>query len=240
MFFVESDIKKLVRIFRDGPKIYGRAAAVMMNEMAFDMKNREIVDYMMRKMTVRSRSFVKARLRVKKAKPRSNINLIMSEVGSVADKPRFSGWREQELGKTTPKHRTMGLAARSGNRKKKARPSARMRAGRHLGPDDIGLGDRTTKSKRAWKKSDLAKATLVWTRREKYRKPFRLFGHPKIKAGLFQWKGKKLTRLQYFDRKKEAQPKRVKWLRGSRDKYLRRVDFLMMWKKAIRKVSKWK
>lgn len=225
-------LRNLEKAFREGPKIYGRAASVFLNEMAFQMKRREIVDFMSRKMTVRNRKFVEGRIRVQKARPRSNINQIMSIVGSVADKPRFTGWAEQELGRRTKKTRTMALGARRGSRKRKVLPSARMRPGKHPGPTELGIKGTSAANR--------ASGLLAWVHRTKHRQPFRLFGHSTIEAGLFRLKGKKLVRLQHFERNTEAQPKRVRWLRGARDRYLGKLNMYDLWARSIKRVSKWK
>jgi hypothetical protein len=234
------NLKWLEAQFKNGPKIYGRAAAVMFNEMAFRMKNYEIINHMQRRtpMIVRNKAFAQRQLRVKKARPRSNLSRIMSEVGSVAVKKRFTGWAEQEGVKKSTKTRTMALKARGGQRTRKARPSARLRPGKHPRPGDLGF-----KSSRVKSKEHLAKAWLVWTRRERYKKPFVLLGHDRISDGLLQWRGKKLIRLQYFAVRKRAAPERVQWLRGSQKVYMRSLGtngMLRLWRDAIKRVSNWK
>lgn len=238
--------KRLEKFVKTAPKVYGRAMAVMMTEMAFEMKNKQIVFHMQRRtpMNIRDEKFAKGRLKVQKAKPRSNVNLIYSKVGSVADKPRFTGWLEQQSGKKADKSRTFSLRARKGNRKRKALPTARLKPGRsYPTPSDFGLNRTAYRSRRALTKAGLAKAALVWTRRERYRRPFVLLGHDRIEDGLFRWQGKRLVRLQYFDVANRAQPKKVRWMEGATRIYMRGLGDagrLRLFNKAVKRVSNWR
>lgn len=99
---------------RNAPKQFSYAAAGVINAAAFMTKSLDEKN-LSNTMTIRDPNFLKASLRVDKAKARSNIALIEAHTYSVK-RPNFSGWEEQETGKGKPRKRGATVFARGGSK----------------------------------------------------------------------------------------------------------------------------
>lgn len=229
MFAVDDrELGKLMKFYATAPRKFAKATGMMLNNFAFGTQYR-INQLMPKRMTIRNKSFLKRQIRVDKARPVYPIQNQESSVFSVSA-PRFSGWLEQETGKKTDRKRTIALGARGRNKKKQAKKRARfMTSNQFLNPDDMA-GVRGDKKK--------AQVLLARVFREKYKKPFLLWGHDKLGPGLYVRKSKKKTRvLQRMDTKK-VQPKRFRWMETSRNYYFAKLNLYREWAYIIDRVFK--
>jgi hypothetical protein len=222
------DMDRLAEVFRDAPRDLRRATGMFVNNLAFGTK-KQIPNTMSSLMTVRDKRFVNSRIRVEKARFSTPIDAQMSVVGSIYG-PRFSGWEEQELGKKTDRHRVFTLLARLGSKQRKAKRSARMRnLSGFVKPDEFS----------GVSAEHRVIVMLRVLQRKNYPRPFIIHGHSKIHSGVYQFRGRGTKRkpkpikiLQSFDPRR-VQPRRVPWLRQSRDKYLRSVNVTRLWENVI-------
>ena len=228
LFAIKSkNLINLQRFFkRSGPRQFNRAAAMTLTSFAFgtSRKSRLIIK---NRMTVRNERFVNSAIRTEKARQSAPMISQVATSGSI-ERPRFTGWAEQELGKKTDRTRTASLFARGGG-SKALRPSFRMKPGNSFtSPNDFEGKD------------DQHRATIMLQSlsRERKRKPFIIKGHRKFKAGLYKFKGKKIKRIQSFQTTK--QPKRIKWLTLARQLYFRTTSVDGVWAESLRRVLKFR
>lgn len=224
-------IIELIKFYQRAPKKFGVASGMLLNNFAFGTREKAI-GTIHAGMTVRSEAFVKRSIVVNKANFRAPMMSQRSEVGSIA-RPRFSGWIEQETGKATDRTRAFLLEARKGQKKKKAMPSTRLKPSKIiLKPEDMGGSSANITGFH-----HRAQVLLMWTWRNKWRKPFMIRGHKRLKAGLYKWKGKKLRKLQTF-KPRRKQPRKFPWLTISRNKFLRGVNVAREWERVLKRVVK--
>ena len=223
MFNVDqSKLVDLRKFYKAAPRKFGVASGMLLNNLAFGTR-KEAIETIHRHMTVRSKAFVARSIVVNKAVFAASLMQQKSEVGSIR-RPRFSGWIEQETGKATNSTRAFLLAGRGGQKKRKAAPSARLRpAFKPLKPESMGGASANIVGFH-----HRAQVLLMWTYRNKWRKPFIIRGHKKIKPGLYRWKGSKLKKLQTFT-PKNKQPKKFQWMKLSRGRYLFKTDMNRQW-----------
>ena len=121
----DRDLKKYIKALEEaGPKAKGIISGIL-NSHAF--KTREYnIENITRSMVIRDSKFVTGSLRVEKAKKTDSINTMIAEVGSV-NRPRFSGWKEQEYSTKPTKRRGFSPAARDYNFKNKTVGKARLK-----------------------------------------------------------------------------------------------------------------
>jgi hypothetical protein len=213
------------------PRKFKVASGMVLNNMAFGTRE-ESFGMIRRHMTVRSEPFLKRSIIVNKANFNAPLRSQKSEVGSI-ERPRFTGWIEQETGKRTKRKRAFLMTARRGSKKKKAMPSARLKPSfRPMRPEDMGQQSGNIRGFH-----HRAQVLLMWTYRNKWRKPFIVRGHKKIKPGLYKWKGSKLQKLQIF-RPRKAQPRKFMWLTMARNRYLFKTDMGKEWSKVIDRLFK--
>lgn len=109
-----SDIRKLERFFKKAPELLRPASANVINTLAY--KTREAnVKHITTMMVVRNRKFITDSLQYKKAKS-VRIEKQIALVGSI-ERPRFTGWREQEFGTSTPNKQSPTLYSRGGSKR---------------------------------------------------------------------------------------------------------------------------
>jgi hypothetical protein len=219
-----ANLINLRKFYKKAPKQFLKAANSTLNSFAFGTR-KESLGIIQKKMTIRSRKFVPGSLRVQKSTG-TNINNLRSEVGSIR-RPRFSGWREQELGTKPESPKSITKFAR-GSKNRKLRPSFRMKPGNDfLSEDDFeikGSGDRTTIM------------LQILSRQKGKKKPFIIKGSSKFKSGLYVFRRKKIKRIQTF--KQTERPKRISWLQGGRREFFRAADINKIWAESIRRVLK--
>ncbi|MEE9119166.1 MAG: hypothetical protein V3U02_11335 [Calditrichia bacterium] len=220
-----SNLINLRKFYRRAPKQFLKATNSTLNSFAFGTRKRSL-EIIEKKMTIRNQKFVAGSLRVQKSTG-TNINNARSEVGSI-NRPRFTGWKEQELGTKPERSRSITSFGR-GTKNRRLRPSFKMRPGNNfLDSDDFdisGGGDRTV-------------VFLQMLARRKQRKPFIIKGSSKFKSGLYVFRRKKIKRIQTFKETKKI--KRVRWMSGGRREFFRTADINKIWAESLRRVLKFR
>lgn len=236
MFQIDmSDMDFLIRLFRKMPDKFERAVGMMLNEFAFETR-KEAINLVPRKMTVRNKGFMKRSLVVKRAALRGDIRFMKSEVGSM-QRPRFTGWKEQELGTVSERPNVATLAARGGGRRGIVKGRFRLRRGQNY-PDPIDYPGESPRGV-SGDESHRAFIMLRTLSRNKYKKPFLIRRYRKAQPGLYRLVGgannKRLQMLQ-ATKPKFRRPKRVKWLRRARGKMFATIDLNRTWAKTMKRV----
>jgi hypothetical protein len=229
-----SSLSDLADIFEQAPKQFTAATGMLLNQFAFGTRD-EALRLMPQIITIRDPRFLKRQLRVQKSKFKGSLGALESVFGSV-HAPRFTGWKEQQLGKKTPRHRVFTTLGRvGGTTKGKASRGARLRdLAKFPRPEDyIGQSD-----------EHRAIVMLRVLQRQKFNRPFIIHGHRKISPGVYKFKGrgsKKKPRpikmLQSFKPRK-VQPRRIDWLLKSRNKYFARVNTFRLWEQVLTRAWK--
>jgi hypothetical protein len=126
-FYMDNtQLRRLQKTFKQSPKLLRPVTANVINSLAFDAKKqyfREID----RNMIVRNRKFVESSLQVQKARS-GPIEKQIALSGSV-NRPRFTGWQEQQEGKPSKTKRAITTAGRGGNKRNISKTKARLRSG---------------------------------------------------------------------------------------------------------------
>ena len=220
MMSFELDILELIDLIKLYEKAPGKVryvVASMLNEFAFGVRG-DAYYVIENQMKVRSKRFILGSLRVTKARSSQPVSIMHSIVGSI-ERNRFSGLKEQELGKQDPRKRLPTLVARRGRESNKVAPSLRMKPGiKYLSPKDFQ--GKTEDNKVILMLKILKKA--------KYKKPFIVRGSKFMGPGLYKFIRKKPMRIWSFDPKKKK-VKRVRWLHGGQQKYFRSINMRHMW-----------
>jgi hypothetical protein len=216
----------------------------MLNNFAFGTKDAASV-VLNGLMTVRNPRFVNSRLRVNKARISAPIESQRSEMGSITS-PRFTGWREQQTGAATPRHRVFTLLARAGQKTKQAKPSARLKnLARFPQPDEFPGASLEAKNIRM----------LRHLQSGGFTKPFIIHGHPKISAGVYKFLGRakkrrvksggrsrvikaKEIRIMQAFHPRVVQPRRIDWLGLSRRTYFQHTSVSREWRRAVKRFWK--
>jgi hypothetical protein len=215
------------RWLKRAPKQIKGASVMLLNNYAFGTRT-ESINIIAERMFIKKPGFVPSRIQVEKA----SVARPMSRVGSVA-LPRFSGWEEQETGKRTERTRVFTLLARGG-KAREARREARLKPG----------GDRPVPEDYEGVNAHHRVIVMLGTlNKQGYRRAFIIRGHKRMKPGLYKFKGGKKKRqlhmLQAFKPRK-VQPKRIRWLTGGRDRYMRSHPPGKVWAKVMKRVLKFK
>jgi hypothetical protein len=224
------DLIALLKFMKSAPDKFAAAQGMWVNRAA--IKTREnILDYMHKHMIIRSPSFLKSRIKYRKAqRGRASVNRV-AIVGSTKAN-RHTGWAEQEGLAEDKREKVLTLASRGGNRQKRVKPSLRMKPGISR-PKPTDYPGRTKRQR--------ANSMLQIIGRTRSRKPFILFGHRKLPAGLWRFgagpKGARdLEPIQLFD-SKPAKPKKLPWMTASVDKYFRTLNRKKVWAEIIRRAK---
>lgn len=232
--------------YRRHPRMVQYAASDMLNQLAF-MTKRETFDVISEEMIIRKSRFVSSSVRVTKSKGYHDINRQKSIAGSVF-RSDFSGWLEQETGEESEKTRSIFKAARRGNIHKVVSPGFRMKpSSNFLSPDSPDFAN--------IHESDNRKSIIMinMLARKGYSRPFIIKGHDKFSPGLYKFKGRaktvkgttvkngrkkhwkfkrrQLLKLQSF--KTHPKPKRIQWMKMSKDRVMASVNLNDMWSKAL-------
>jgi len=213
------------------PREFARVSANVLNTHAFGTRKLAIRN-IHKKMEVRAPTFVKGRVKVGMAKPVA-LNSQFSEVGSMADRDRFSGWVEQELGKRSQETHYGTVGARKGGQwSQKMLPRFRLKPGnKFTSPDEFEGNSRRSRIRNMIRKLS----------KQKRRQPFKIEGHPKIDDGIYVFgdgtaPDRDLNMVQ--DLKRTRQPKRIKWLSTAHDEYVRRTNIVLVWERATKRLLK--
>jgi hypothetical protein len=120
----DSNIWALKQALKMFPKETGKWAAKMVNDMAFEYKG-QFLGVIGSRYKIRNPGFIGGSVKVEKARPRSRLEDIAAEVGTVS-KPRFSGFTEEVGGQDAQRTRAFTLAGRGGRWENVSRGWARM------------------------------------------------------------------------------------------------------------------
>lgn len=210
--------RKLKQLMNRYPRLVKPAIAKTLNKQAADMKFQHMPKALENDMMIRDPRFMNRQLRFNQAKKTTKVSLMYSEAGSIgiekgSSKGAFTGWEEQQTGQPSEKERVATTASRIGNDfSKKMRPKDRMKKqniSRFITPRDF------MNSKRVHSKNQAMFFMLKESRHS--RRPFiiskgfrRAGATRKMKAGLYGWIGRRLMRLQRFDKK--YKPGRGDWM----------------------------
>jgi hypothetical protein len=215
------EIKKFTEDMKRFPMAIRPAISNTLNKQAMDMKFDHIPAALDQDMVIRDKRFMSRQLRFTKARANQNPRMMFSEAGSVdiekgGSKGAFTGWEEQQTGQASEKDRVASQASRVGNSfKGRMRPKDRMKKqnmSRFVTPKDfMNTGRIRSKNKAMFlmlREAKHSRRTFIIP------KGFRRTGATrKMKAGLYGWIGKRLMRLQRFDKK--YKPERTDWMGDS-------------------------
>lgn len=195
------DLKNLEKFFKNAPKKLPSVFQQTVNAQAFTHR-RNILKVLDQTMEIRAEKFVRGSVRVNLAKGGKNF----SEAGSI-ERPRFSGWEEQQTGKPSESHRTPTLAARVGNWSKKMTGKSRLKKTNNpLTINNIKTGGtRKQKTMSLLRRAKKTRRSILVRRND----VGRVRVNKKWDAGLYQFRGKKLLKMQKFG--EPQKPKKTSW-----------------------------
>lgn len=219
------DVRRLKKFYKKAPRQFSRASANLLDSMAFSNRkeSKQIIED---KMTIRNKRFVNASLRVQKTKKNQSINNQESIFGSL-QRDRFSGWKEQEFGTQPEQDRIFTVLSRNENWSKPVLPSNRLK------PSNVFVTPNDYEGKN---KEHRANVMLQILSRKKYKKPFLISGHKKVKKGLYRFVNEKIRRVQSFEKKKK--PKRIRWMRIGTIRMGKGNAIRSMWSESIKRIMK--
>ena len=223
---------QLKKFYKAAPRQFLYATKGMLTTFAFKAREEQIQE-IRKSMTVRNDRFIQAKIRYQKAMG-SNIDNIHSISGSIRG-PRFSGWEEQQKGKTTQRTRTQSLMARSGAWNKQIKGTARMKSSnRFFNPESEmeggNINQKYAAALAAMRRGAIQKRNFLIRKR--------LGGRMKtLKRGLWMMRRRLLFRLQTFNPNK-VQPKRNPWHTRAIGRMRSKVNLRIEWSKQISRVLK--
>jgi len=220
------DLRKLQRFQKNAPREFRKATAGVLNSLAFSTKklDEENID---NSMIVRNRRFVNSSLRVEKARSGPIESQIATE-GSI-NRPRFTGWVEQQKGTAPKKKRTSTLASRKGSKRRQMLARARLKSGNQFYKPEQFQG-RSLQQRFYFMMRVLGSRgggeflldTDIPTKRGA------------LTAGLYNLKKSRISRLQSF--KGGKNPKRDNWHTRSLMQLNRRNDIKYIWQDNLNRV----
>lgn len=189
-YFDQSDLKKLETFFKHSPRLLRPVTANVLNSLAFDNRKLNIRN-ISNSMIIRNRRFVESSLQVQKTRSGS-IDRQIAYSGSV-NRPRFTGWEEQQEGNPSKTKRAVTLAGRRGSKKNVAIFKARLKPGNKFYKPSQFRGP-TTKSKFNFMMRVLNNrggGEFIITNPLRTRRG-------SLRPGLYQLRGHKIRSLQQF------------------------------------------
>ena len=224
------DLLRLMKFYKRAPRQFIMASKGLLTSFAYQAREQQIRE-IQSSMTVRNINFVKARIRYQKASG-NRIDNIIAESGSIQS-PRFTGWKEQELGTKSVRTRTQSLTARGSDWKKQVKGTARMKpANRFFDPDSEMEGgsteQRMTAALAGMRKGTVKKRNFLI--KKKMRGKLKT-----LKRGLWGMQRKLIHRLQTFKPSK-LQPKRNQWHSRAIRKTMARINLRNEWATQINRV----
>jgi len=224
------DLLRLIKFYKRAPKQFMMASKGLLTSFAYQSREQQIRE-IQSSMTVRNINFVKARIRYQKARG-NRIDNIYAETGSIQS-PRFTGWKEQELGTKPMRTRTQSLTARGSDWNKQVKGTARMKpANRFFDPDSEMEGS-STEQRMAIALAGMRKGTI---KKRNFLIKKKMRGKLKtLKRGLWGMQRKQIYRLQTFKPSK-LQPKRNQWHSRAIRKTMARINLRNEWVKQINRV----
>jgi hypothetical protein len=225
-FYIDkSGLKKLEQFFKDSPQLLKPVTANVLTSLAFNAR-KQYVRSINQSMIIRNRKFVESSLRVQKARSGKIENQIALS-GSI-ERPRFSGWQEQQTGKTSKKKRAITLAGRRGNKRNIAISKARLKSSNKFYKPQQFSGN-TLHSKFMFMLRVLTSrggGEFIITTPIKTRKG-------QLKTGLYQIKGHKLNKFQAFDANKATH---IPWMTTANRKLKFSTDLTKLYNNGIKHI----
>lgn len=229
--FESPDLVNLQRWQKNLPKEFGRAVSGITNTLAFQARTKAI-ENIKRDTITRSPRFVGNSMRVEKSRPRTNLNQIISEMGSIdlSGRGLSSGFEELETGSKSKSDRVPTLLARAGGKKgSKVSPAVRFK--------NIATMHRHTAFGGRGKRAKVAVMLKAIRARKVDNKPFiiprGLSGSLKnMPPGIWRRKGKDFQLMNPFDGKR-GPTKRISWMQRAIDSVASRPNLLEIWRKEI-------
>jgi hypothetical protein len=230
----DRDLKKLIKFYKRAPREFTKAAASVLNTLAFETRKQNI-HQIKKTMTVRGERFVTGSLRVQKTKG-NKLNDLMAIAGSI-ERQRFTGWAEQQLNKPAKRKRLQTVHARGGSFKKRVRQKAKMRRSNNfytyrdfVSPKAKTKRQATARMMRQIRSGEASRRPAVIESG--------LGGRlGKFSYGLYEIKKRRIKRLQNL-RPRNVQPKRNRWMTRSLRYLDRNVDLRAVWGRSINFVLK--
>ena len=224
------DFVAFKRFMEKSPRAFRAASAEVLNSAGFGIK-RLAQSNIFKDLTVRNPRFIKGSIRVQKAR-RVSIGRQFVVVGSI-ERPRFTGWEEQETGKKDKRNRFATLRARKNKAQRQVvRPLRFKKRGLWPTPQNFRGGARAMFSQisRSGSKVPFVVPGGYTTRKGR-----------KLPSGVWRFGGgtfpkRKLSLLHRFEKPKQT--KRTNWMRRAREKYLRSVEPAKRWSRAINRIIK--
>jgi hypothetical protein len=223
-FYIDKrELDKIEKAFKKAPKLLRPVTANVLNSLAFDARKR-YVSNIDRLMIVRSPKFIHSAIRVQKAKS-GPIERQVALSGSI-NKPRFTGLREQEKGLPSKTKRAVTTAGRRGSKRNRAIGKARLKqANKFYKPEQFA--GKTQYRKFLFMMRVIAsrgKGEIIISNDLRIRKGI-------LHRGLYQYKGKKLTRLQAFD---VTGSERTPWMSKSNDQLIFSTDIIKKYRDSLK------
>jgi len=193
------DLKKLKRFALNSPKDFQRATSNVLSSLAFQTRKNDIKN-LHRGMIIRDERFLNSSLLVQKAK-NTKIQNQFALAYSI-ERPRFTGWKEQQTGQPAQRKRKTTKWARGGNMHKRMRTQARLSASNKIYKPSQFQG-RNNNSKFQFMMRVLgSRGSGRFLLTEKYKR---------MTPGLYELtKGKRIRRLQDFT-SPALRPKKLSW-----------------------------
>ena len=226
---------QLKAFLRRAPRLFSRAAGLMVNQVAWDMRG-EMEGSLTRLLMIRRPGFVRRQLWAQKARVGSSSPVAL--VGSTRTRDgKFDGWRAQQFGSKVDRTRVPTLVARGGSKRRVMQRRARLLAGRDF-PDSREIVGKSSPG------AVIAMMRILARRGD--RRPFVVYPgeHPRFRGGLYEMRGRKdrrhrkarLRMLQDFGSKNE-QPERVDWVNPAWRAYQSSHSARAEWRKAVNRVG---
>jgi hypothetical protein len=216
-------LEKLERFFKDAPKLIKPVTANILTSLAFKTREYDIQN-ISSTMTIRNKRFVESSIQVEKARAVNIINQI-ARVGSV-ERPRFTGWKEQELGTANPKKRTPTMYARGGSKQNVIKPKLRMRSSnKFYNPEQFQARD--------YKSSVLFMLRVLGSRTGGdflLSKPVRT-KRGQLSRGLYSLDDHRIERIQSFN--PARQPRRIPWRTMSLRRLMTGNNIDKIWRQSM-------
>jgi hypothetical protein len=225
-FYMDNtQLRRLQKTFKQSPKLLRPVTANVINSLAFDAKKqyfREID----RNMIVRNRRFVESSLQVQKSRS-GPIEKQIALSGSV-NRPRFTGWQEQQEGKPSKTKRAITTAGRGGNKRNISKSKARLRSGNKFYKPEQFTG-RDLKGRFMFMMrvlntrggGEFIISSAIPTRRGT------------LKPGLYSLRKHKITRFQTFNVDKS---KRITWMTNANKALKFSTDLTKKYKEGLKRV----
>jgi hypothetical protein len=225
-FYIDkSGLKKLEQFFKDSPQLLRPVTANVLTSLAFNAR-KQYISSINQSMIVRNRRFVESSLRVQKARS-GKIESQIAYSGSI-ERPRFTGWEEQQTGKQPKKKRAITLAGRRGSKRNIAISKARLKSSNRFYKPQQFSGN-TLHSKFMFMMRVLSNrggGEFIIDRSLTTRKG-------QLKKGLYQLRGHKINKFQTFDVNKTT---RIPWMLTANRKLRFSTDIVKVYNDGIKHI----